>query len=88
LTYQIQTHEKNIIDRNIQIYLYMLVLKKYPIIIPKYKVIQLNIYIFNAFVVKILITNLAFGDKVHKSKNIYYNIESQGINARNKHYII
>jgi len=43
----------------------------------------LNIYIFNAFGVKILTTNLAFGDKVHASKNIYYNIERQGINARN-----
>jgi hypothetical protein len=53
----------------------MLVLKKNQIIIPKYKVIKLNIYIFNAFVVKILITNLTFGDKVHKLKNIYYNIE-------------
>jgi len=56
--------------------------------IPKYKVIQLNIYIFNAFVVKILITNLACGYKFHKSKNIYYNIEWQGINARNRHYIL
>jgi len=34
------------------IYIYMLVLKKNRIIIPKYKVIKLNIYIFNAFVVK------------------------------------
>ncbi len=33
-------------------YIYMLVLKKNRIIIPKYKVIKLNIYIFNAFVVK------------------------------------
>jgi hypothetical protein len=46
----------------------MLVLKKNWIIIPKYKVIKLNIYIFNAFVVKILTTNLTFGDKVHNSK--------------------
>jgi hypothetical protein len=66
----------------------MLVLKKNQIIIPKYKVIKLNIYIFNVFVVKILITNLTFGDKVHKLKNIYYNIEWQGINLRNKHYIL
>jgi len=48
--------------------IYMLVFKKIWIIIPKYKVIKLNIYIFNAFVVKILTTNLTFGDKVHKSK--------------------
>jgi len=81
-------HMKQILLIEIFKYLYMLVLKKYPIIIPKYKVIKLNIYIFNAFVVKILITNLTFRDKVHKSKNIYYNIESQWINARNKHYII
>jgi hypothetical protein len=59
----------------IGIYIYMLVFFLKRIIIPKYKVIKLNIYIFNAFVVKILITNLAFGYKVHKSKNIYYNIE-------------
>jgi len=45
------------IFKYIYIYIYMLVLKKNPIIIPKYKVIKLNIYIFNAFVVKILITN-------------------------------
>ncbi len=66
----------------------MCVLKKNQIIIPKYKVIKLNIYIFNAFVVKILIKNLTFGDKVHKSKNVYYNIEWQGINVRNKHYML
>jgi len=70
------------------IYIYMLVLKKNQIIIPKYKVIKLNIYIFNVFVIKILITNLTIGDKVHKLKNIYYNIEWQGINVRNKHYIL
>ncbi len=65
----------------------MLALKKHLIIILKYCVITLNIYIFNAFGVKILTTNLAFGYKVHTSKNIYYNIERQGINARNKYYI-
>jgi hypothetical protein len=30
---------------------------------------------------------LTFGDKVHKSKNIYYNIEWQGINAKNRYYM-
>ncbi len=50
----------------------MSVLRKNQIIISKYKVIKLNIY---AFVVKILITNLAFENKIHKSKNIHYNIE-------------
>jgi len=59
---------KKIFLMEIFIYIYMLVLKKNWIIIPKYKVIKLNIYIFNAFVVKILTTNLTFGDKVHKSK--------------------
>jgi len=34
-------------------------------------VITLNIYIFNAFGVKILTTNSTFGDKVHKYKYIY-----------------
>jgi len=54
---------------NIYIYIYIYVgFEKNWIIIPKYKVIKLNIYIFNAFVVKILTTNLTFGDKVHKSK--------------------
>jgi len=73
------------------LYIYMLVwkgLEKNRIILPKCNVIILNIYIFNAFVVKILATNLTFGYKVHKSKNIYYNIEWQGINAQNKHYIL
>jgi len=56
-------------------------LKKNWIIILKYCVITLNIYIFNAFGVKILITNLAFGNKIHKSKIIYYNIERQGISV-------
>jgi hypothetical protein len=49
-------HMKKQFDGNIQIYIYV-GFEKNQIIIPKYKVIKLNIYIFNAFVVKILITN-------------------------------
>ncbi len=36
---------------------------------------MLNIYIFNTFVAKIITSYLTFGDKVHKIKYIYYNIE-------------
>jgi hypothetical protein len=66
---------KTILDGNIQIYICVCVcvcvgFEKKSNNYTKYKVIKLNIYIFNAFVVKILITNLTFGDKVHKSKNI------------------
>ncbi len=50
--------------------------EKIRIIILKCSVIIFNIYIFNAFVVKILITNLAFGDiNFINKKYIYYKIE-------------
>ncbi len=48
---------------------------------------MLNIKKFNTFVAKIITSYLTFGDKVHKSENIDYNIQWQGINARNRYYI-
>jgi hypothetical protein len=45
------------------------------IIIPKWNIIMLNISNFNTFAAKIITSYLTFGDKFHKSKNIYYNIE-------------
>jgi hypothetical protein len=62
-------------------------LQQNRISIPKCNIIMLNIYIFNTFVAKIITSYLTFGNKVHKSKNICYNIEWQGINARNRYYI-
>jgi len=54
-----QTHERNIFDQIIQIYMW-LALKRFEFFKNNYTktiLIKLNIYIFNAFVIKILIIN-------------------------------